>query len=244
MKKLIVPALFTLSIASNAYAATELNPANKMSEIEKQSYSAGFAQGSQLKKMDSDLNINFKMDYFKQGFDDAYAEQKAAVDEKSMEDSLVALQKTLMEKQRTFLDKQFKENKSKGEEFLAKVKKDNPKKVKELSDGILYEVIKTGKSKQQPTLTDTVKVSYKGATIDGKEFDSNQNIELGLNGLIKGWQTALQKMHPGDHWKLYIPADQAYGERGTPGIMPNSTLVFDIELHDIVKAADASNKKS
>jgi FKBP-type peptidyl-prolyl cis-trans isomerase len=238
MKKLIIPAIaLAISINPSLYAGTKLKAAANMSDAEKQSYAAGFAQGGQLKKMDSDLGINFKMDYFQKGFDDAYGNKTSALDDKTMENSLVALQQSIMDKQRVFLEKQFTENKQKGEEFLAKVKKEN--KVKELTDGVLYEVVKAADSKASknpsPALTDTVKVSYKGTTIDGKEFDSNEKVDLSLGNLIKGWQTALQKMHPGDKWKLYIPAAQAYGERGAPGIMPNSTLVFDIELHEVVK---------
>lgn len=240
MKKLIIPAIAcAMTINTGLYAGT-LKSADKMSDLEKQSYAAGFAQGGQVKKMDADLGINFKMDYFQKGFDDAYTEKKATLDEQAMESSLLALQKTIMEKQRVFLEKQFAENKQKGQAFLTKVKTDNPSKVKELADGVLYEVVKAASSGTSPSLTDTVKVTYRGTTIDGQEFDSNEKVDLGLNNLIKGWQIALQKMRPGDKWKLYIPAEQAYGERGAPGIMPNSTLVFDIELHEVV-ATDSNS---
>lgn len=236
MKKLIIPiAAISLSISNLGFAA-KIKSAKDMSDAQKQSYAAGFAQGGQLKKMNSDLDLKFNMDYFKQGFDDAYSDKKAALDDKAMDDSLVSLQKNIMEKQKVFLEKQFSENKVKSTEFLTKVKQDNPKTIKELKDGILYEVVKASKSKKdKPTLEDTVKVTYRGTTVDGKEFDSNENIELGLKSLIKGWQVALQEMTPGDKWKLYVPSDQAYGERGAPGILPNSALVFEIELIDVIK---------
>lgn len=236
MKKLLIPAIILSLGVSNSLFAAKANTADKMSEQEKQSYAAGFAQGDQLGKMNKDLNLDLKLDYFLSGFNDAYGNNKSQLDEKETNAVLMSLQQKIMEKQRAFLETQFEENKKKGKEFLTKVKKENKKSIKELKDGILYEVIKTSDNKENsPTLDDTVNVSYKGTTIDGKEFDSNEKIDLGLKDLIKGWQTALTQMHPGDKWKLYIPSDQAYGERGTRNIMPHSTLVFEIELHNVVK---------
>ncbi|MBP9722362.1 MAG: FKBP-type peptidyl-prolyl cis-trans isomerase [Gammaproteobacteria bacterium] len=232
MKRLLLPTLaLSIGLMPTTYAA--LKSADKMSDAEKQSYAAGYAQGGQLQKMDTELNVKFNMEYFQQGFDDAYKSAKSVLTEEQMEQSLVALQKSIMEKQRSYLETQFSKNKTAGEEFMKTQAKN--KDVKKLSNGILYEVVKSGTSTTHPTLKDKVKVSYIGKTIDGKEFDKNNDIELGLNSLIKGWQIALQKMTPGDQWKLYIPSDQAYGTNGAPGIMPNSALVFDIELKDIVK---------
>jgi FKBP-type peptidyl-prolyl cis-trans isomerase FkpA len=129
-----------------------------------------------------------------------------------------------------------KENKEKGDKFLG----ENKKKalVKTTADGLQYEVITTGKG-AKPKATDVVKVHYKGTLLDGSEFDSsykrNQPAEFPVNGVIKGWTEALQMMTVGSKWKLYIPADLAYGERGRPGIPANSTLTFEVELLDIVK---------
>jgi len=240
MKRLLVPALaLSVGLTSAAFAGEKLKSVEQMSDAEKQSYAAGFAQGGQLHKMDKDLGVKFEMHYFQKGFQDAYANSKSTLTQEQMEKSLVELQKSIMEKQRAYMEKQFAENKKKGEEFLANKAKDE--KVKKLSDNILYEVIKDGSGTTHPSATDKVKVSYVGTTIDGTEFDKNNDVELSLNNLIKGWQTALQKMSPGDKWKLYIPAAQAYGENGAPGIMPNSTLVFDIELKDIVKDNNSGN---
>ncbi len=237
MKKTLLPAIIlTLGISSSLFAA-DAKSANKMSEQEKQSYAAGFAQGDQLNKMNKDLRLDLKLDYFMSGFNDAYGNNKSKLDEKETNAVLMKLQQKIMENQKAFLESQFEENKKKSSAFFTNIKNDKKKSVKELSDGILYEVIKASKSTENsPTLEDKVSVSYKGTTIDGKEFDSNEKIELSLKDLIKGWQTALTKMHPGDKWKLYIPSDQAYGERGTRNIMPHSALVFEIELHSVIKS--------
>jgi FKBP-type peptidyl-prolyl cis-trans isomerase len=223
----------------------KLKAVEKWGDAENQSYSAGYAQGGQLHKMDTELGVKFDMPYFQQGFDDAIKDTKSAVTQENMEKSLIALQKSIMEKQRTYMEKQFAENKKKSEDFLKT--KESATGVSKLDNGVLYEVVKASdnKTKNHPKVTDKVKVSYKGSTIDGKEFDSNNDVELNLSNVIKGWQVAVQKMVPGDTWRLYIPAAAAYGENGAPGIMPNSALVFDIELKDIVQGSGkASNNKN
>jgi FKBP-type peptidyl-prolyl cis-trans isomerase FklB len=101
-----------------------------------------------------------------------------------------------------------------------------------------YQIIKEGAG-PKPKLTDVVKVHYHGTLIDGKVFDSSvergQPIQLNVNGVIPGWTEALQLMPVGSKWKLFIPSDLAYGDRQAGQmIAPGSTLVFDVELLDIV----------
>jgi FKBP-type peptidyl-prolyl cis-trans isomerase len=108
-----------------------------------------------------------------------------------------------------------------------------------LPSGLQYEILKEGNG-PKPKETDTVKCHYHGTTIDGKVFDSSvdrgEPSEFPVNGVIKGWVEALQLMPVGSKWKLYVPADLAYGERGAGAdIGPNSTLIFEVELLDIVK---------
>jgi FKBP-type peptidyl-prolyl cis-trans isomerase FklB len=135
-------------------------------------------------------------------------------------------------------------NKKLGLEFLA-ANKSKPGVVTRLS-GLQYIVEKQGTG-PKPALTDMVRVHYHGTLIDGKVFDSSvergQPIELNVNGVIPGWTEALQLMPVGSKWKLFIPADLAYGDRQAgPMIAPGSTLVFEVELLDIVKpgAKDAA----
>jgi FKBP-type peptidyl-prolyl cis-trans isomerase FklB len=111
--------------------------------------------------------------------------------------------------------------------------------VVELPSGIQYLVIKDG-SGPQPLISDTVKAHYKGALLDGKEFDSsfkrNQPFSAPLRSLIKGWQEVLPLMKEGSHWRLWIPSDLAYGDRGAgSGIPGGATLMFEVELISIVK---------
>ena len=107
-----------------------------------------------------------------------------------------------------------------------------------LKSGLQYEIIKEGNG-AVPTANNTVNVHYHGTLIDGTVFDSS--VERGepavfpVSGVIQGWIEALLKMDVGAKWRLFIPPDLAYGEEGVGGMIgPNSTLIFDVELLDIV----------
>lgn len=103
-----------------------------------------------------------------------------------------------------------------------------------LDRGIYYKVIKKGNSKApSPNRGSVVTCHYTGTTINGKKFDSSRGgvaPAFRLRDLIPGWIIALQQMHPGDRWEIYIPAEQGYGKLTQPGIPGGSTLIFDIEL--------------
>lgn len=111
--------------------------------------------------------------------------------------------------------------------------------VMELPGGIQYEVIMEGTG-AQPLLSDKVKAHYKGTLLDGKEFDNSfkrgQPFSAPLTALIKGWQIALPRMKEGSHWRLWIPSDLAYGDRGAGSDIPGgATLVFEVELLEVLK---------
>lgn len=106
--------------------------------------------------------------------------------------------------------------------------------VEPLDKGIHYKVLKRGQGGgPTPNRGSVVTVHYAGRTIDGRTFDSSRGgvaPAFRLRDLIPGWIIALQRMHVGDRWEVYIPAEQAYGRFNQPGIPGGSTLVFDIEL--------------
>ncbi|MDE6301616.1 MAG: FKBP-type peptidyl-prolyl cis-trans isomerase [Muribaculaceae bacterium] len=106
--------------------------------------------------------------------------------------------------------------------------------VRPLDKGVFYKVIKSGNPQGAvPNRNSVVTVHYTGSTINGKKFDSSRGgvaPAFRLRELIPGWMIALTKMHPGDRWEIYIPAEQGYGKFSQPGIPGGSTLVFDVEL--------------
>jgi len=123
-----------------------------------------------------------------------------------------------------------------GEEFLRLNK--NKAGIITLSSGLQYEILKTGDG-AKPKANDQVKCHYEGRLIDGRVFDSSiqrgQPATFGLNQVIKGWTEALQLMPVGSKWRLFLPSDLAYGtQQAGELIEPNSTLIFEVELLDIV----------
>lgn len=128
------------------------------------------------------------------------------------------------------------DTKGEGERFLEANKLKEGIQVTE--SGLQYEVLTMGKG-PQPQATDKVKVHYHGTLIDGTVFDSSvergEPAEFGLNQVIKGWTEGLQLMPVGSKFRFYIPQELGYGERATGKIPPYSTLIFDVELLDIVK---------
>ncbi len=123
-----------------------------------------------------------------------------------------------------------------GEKFLAENKAREG--VTETASGLQYEVITMGTG-ERPAAEQTVKVHYTGTLLDGTKFDSSvdrgEPAEFGVNQVIPGWQEAIQLMPVGSKYKFYIPFELAYGEAGTGPIPPYSTLIFEVELIEIVK---------
>ena len=132
---------------------------------------------------------------------------------------------------------QIKDNKTLGREFLEKNAQNDS--VKQTKSGLQYMVIKEGNG-IKPSATDTVTVHYTGTLIDGTVFDSS--VERGepasfpLDKVIPGWTEGLQLMSEGSKYRLFIPSELAYGSQGAGDqILPNSTLIFDVELIKVVK---------
>ena len=123
-----------------------------------------------------------------------------------------------------------------GEKFLAENKKRDG--VQETASGLQYEVITMGTG-AKPGAQDVVKVHYTGMLMDNTKFDSSvdrgEPAEFGVNQVIQGWQEGIQLMPEGSRFKFYIPYELGYGEQGTGPIPPYATLVFEVELIEIVK---------
>lgn len=136
-------------------------------------------------------------------------------------------------------------NKEKGADYIANFLKGEG--TAQTESGLAYKIIEPGNENKPVADQDTVWVNYKGALIDGTVFDQNDNINFQLNRVIKGWGEGLKLVGEGGKIQLVIPGDLAYGEYGTRGIAPNSTLVFDVDLnkvgHYVAPAEEPAKKK-
>ena len=160
-----------------------------------------------------------------------------------------AIQETLQKtaSKRSAVDKvKIDAEKAKAKEFLAANKKRSG--VIELPSGLQYEVITKGDSASaMPKLQDTFIVNYAGTLTDGKEFDNSykrgEPLVYPVGAVIRGWTEALQLMHIGDKWKLYIPSELGYGDRGNADIPGGATLVFEMELLGIKPGVVVAEEK-
>jgi len=194
--------------------------------MDKISYALGLSIGNNF--MTSGIkNVDFEA--FVKGMQDVIT---GATPDVSYEDA----QQLLNEYFSGLQDERLELNQKAGEEFLA-INKSEPGVVT-LPSGLQYLILKEGNG-AKPKASDQVKCHYHGMLIDGTVFDSSvergQPATFGVNQVIPGWVEALQLMPVGSKWKLFIPADLAYGKAGAgQAIEPNSTLIFEVEILDIV----------
>ncbi|MCU7837680.1 MAG: FKBP-type peptidyl-prolyl cis-trans isomerase [gamma proteobacterium symbiont of Taylorina sp.] len=195
---------------------------------QKASYALGIDIANSFKKQGIDLDTENVINGIKDGLNG----NKTALTKAEMTQALNDFKKQLIDQQQKIQNKQSAENIKIGEVFLAENKtKDG---VVTLKSGLQYKVIKSGNG-DSPKLTDKVTTHYRGTLVNGKEFDSsysrNKPTSFPVNGVIPGWTEALQLMHVGDKWQLFIPSNLAYGKRSVGDkIKANSTLIFEIEL--------------
>jgi len=137
--------------------------------------------------------------------------------------------------------RQLKENKAEGQAFFDSLwGKPN---YQSLATGLYFEILKEGEG-PTPKLSDVVEVHYRGTFLDGKEFDSSfksgQPARFKLDAVIPGWKQGLQQINKGGKIKIFVPSDLGYGDEGSPGVPPASTLIFEVELLNIFSGTVAT----
>ena len=218
IKLLIVSIIVIMSSCdNNTYKTPE-------TEIEEVSYSLGVNMASSIKQQGLD---NLDAQAVAKGVDDFFKENDLDISE---EESITILQE--------FFKRIQSEKNTEATEAGKKYLSENGARaeVTTTESGLQYEVLISGAGGTKPSATDNVTVHYHGTLIDGTVFDSSvdrgEPTSFPVNGVIPGWVEALQLMSIGDKWKLTIPSNLAYGDRGAPGspIGPGSTLIFEVEL--------------
>ncbi|WP_218354217.1 FKBP-type peptidyl-prolyl cis-trans isomerase [Alteromonas lipotrueiana] len=219
---------------------TTQSAGEEMTASQKHAYAMGASMGlyvdsraAQQDKLGVPLDKEALRKGFKDGLEDSLAFSKEEIQQLAQEG-----EQSLREKQQAAAKEQAEQNVSKGKEYMA----ENADKegVKTTESGIQYKVIEEGEG-NSPAAEDTVKVHYKGTLIDGTVFDSSYDrgepATFPLNRVIPGWTEGVQLMQEGAKYQFVIPPELAYGERATGAITPNSTLIFDVELIEIVQDA-------
>ena len=198
--------------------------------------SVSYAIGADIARNFNTQKMDINKDAFVNGFVDASADGDVKLTEEVALKVLTKYQQEMMAKKQAEESAAVTENLVKGQAFLANNK--TKEGVVETASGLQYKVVTLGTG-AKPKSTDKVKVHYKGTLIDGTEFDSSYKrgtpIEFPLSGVIPGWTEGLQLMPVGSKYEFYIPAALAYGEKAPQTIGPNQTLIFEVELLDIVK---------
>ena len=203
---------------------------DKYSTVELQaSYGIGLQMGEQLRSNPFD---GLDIEAVQAGLADAFMQVDAKVDNQT----LGAAFNEIHQRMQAAKAEQHKEVIELGQKFLSENATRDDVTVTE--SGLQYEILQKGEG-DLPTATSTVRTHYHGTLVNGDVFDSSydrgQPAEFPVNGVIKGWTEALQMMPVGSKWRLYVPSELAYGEQGAGGaIGPHSTLIFDVELLDIV----------
>lgn len=205
-----------------------------------------YAMGLSLGKYFKDLDEKFDLETVQRGIKDGYGDATPLLNEEQARKIQEDFAKRQHDKQVQKVVSTIQKNRKAAEEFLAANKAKEG--VKTLESGLQYKVIKQGAG-ARPTAEDTVKVHYKGRTIDGKEFDSsykrNEPAEFQVKQVIPGWQEAVQQMPVGSVYEIYLPPDLAYGDQGAPPVIePGSLIMFEVELLDIVKAEAKADGKT
>jgi FKBP-type peptidyl-prolyl cis-trans isomerase FklB len=194
---------------------------------DKLSYGIGVSIARNFKKQESDIDV----DLLVKGLRDALAGDKLQLPEKDLRKVMNAYQTEIRQKATLTRRVAIEENKKKGEAFLtANRTKDG---VITLPSGVQYKILLAGQGRK-PIDSDLILCNYRGNLLDGTEFDATEDgkpASLKLSALIAGWKETMKLMPVGSKWQIFIPAQQAYGERGVGSdIGPNETLIFEVEL--------------
>lgn len=243
---LIGAGIFTFAVPASNAASSNATPADQpaaaqsssaMSQQDQVSYAIGYQIGQSFKSQ----NVDVDPQVVAQGIKAGMGKEAAKLNSAQRKQALVQFRKDMFKKAQAKRQAEGKINATKSKAFLeANSKKEG---VQVTQSGLQYKILQKGTG-TVPTAKDTVTVKYTGTLPDGTVFDASSRhggtATFPVNGVIAGWTEALEMMHPGAKWRIWVPADLAYGTRGAGSqIGPNQALVFEVELVKVDKAKDA-----
>jgi FKBP-type peptidyl-prolyl cis-trans isomerase FklB len=205
---------------------------------ERVGYALGHNMGANMQQQGLDMDVEAMI----RGLRDGLAGGEPVLSQEEMQAAVQEFQGQMMAKQQEMAAAALEENRAAGASF----RETNGARegVRTTESGMQYEVLTEGTG-SIPAASDRVSVHYRGTLVDGEQFDSSydrgQPATFPVTGVVKGWQEILQIMPVGSKWKVVIPPELAYGERGSPPVIgPGSTLVFEIELLGIEGQGEAA----
>lgn len=200
-------------------------------DSQKASYAVGLQMGNQI----AVARDHIALDAFVRGVQDALAERDPVITPDTMQAVMTRFSQMIQEEQQTENAAAAERNETEG----AAYRETNAARegVTTTESGLQYEVLRAGDG-ARPSATDQVRIHYKGTLIDGTEFDSSYDgdpASFSVTGVIAGFAEALQLMPVGSHYRFVIPGNLAYGPQGSGQIPPNATLIFEIEMLEILQ---------
>jgi FKBP-type peptidyl-prolyl cis-trans isomerase len=224
-------ALLGATLILTACGGTGSGNAKLDTDDQKASYGIGLDMGRSLEPAKARLD----MPAFLKGVEDALAGADPALDEEVLQASLQSFTQSIMEAQQQERQALAETNRAEGDAFL--LENGAKEGVVTTGSGLQYEVLRQGDG-PRPTAEQQVRIHYKGTLVGGKEFDSSYGREpvvFPVGSVIPGFSEALQLMAVGSHYRVFIPGQLGYGASGAgPDIGPDATLIFEIELLEIV----------
>ena len=205
-------------------------PTDERSTMQKANFFLGYNFVKNLQQNGLDLDTQALM----QGVLAAAKNEPMGMEPEEINSVMEAVQEMARKKQMAQQAALTEANNAEGKAFIAKFMAEPG--VKELEDGIYYKSMKAGDG-AKPAPTDQVKINYKGTFPDGSVFDESKGepLVLGVNQFVGGFSRALQGMKVGDQWQVVLRGDKAYGMQPPPGLPPNKTLMFQIDLLEIIE---------
>ena len=235
--KLITTIVIFCSLFLFIYNCETNTKKTKAVKLETKKDSISYIIGTDISRSLMNIKDEINLDILISGMEDQLNEKPLLVTKEEAQPIMREFSMKMRKKQEEKNKVSEKKNMEEGNKFLEENKKKEG--VVSTESGLQYLVLKQGDG-PKPLKTDKVKVQYRGTTIDGTEFDSSykrgEPATFSVTGVIKGWTEALLLMNVGSKYKLFIPSELAYGQRGAgQKIGPNAVLIFEVELLDIVK---------
>ncbi len=234
--KHLMRAILCIALAAFLYGCPDSNKQSTTAEPKTDKEKISYAIGVDMSKSIENIRDEIDLPMLQKGMSDQLQGKEVLVSEEEIMPLLQAMSERLMIKQQEEIAMTGQKNLEQGLAFLNE--NSTAEGVITTESGLQYKVIKEGTGKS-PKTTDRIKVHYRGTRLDGTEFDSSygrgEPVTFQANQVIRGWIEAITLMKEGGSYKLFIPSDLAYGERGAgQHIGPNEVLIFDIELLEVI----------